>query len=165
MFCFSQHRSIPSNSTFRVYKISRSQAGTTTFALVTIGSFVVAVRTSPCNIAVGKELIGLLVIVLLRRLFNEFSFIIELTEKFRCMLVMSCARSTTINIVCDTQTFKTIFNDCVITVYNILRSDTLLLSSNCNGNTMFITTANHQYLFTFQAEVACVNICWDIYSC
>ena len=60
-------------------------------------------RTFARDITVGKELVSLLVVILLRCLFSQFSLIIQFTEKFCCHLMVRLTGRPTINIKRDTK--------------------------------------------------------------
>jgi len=52
----------------------------------------------------------------------------------------------------------------MIPVNDILGRNTFFFSFNGNGHTVFVGTADKEYFFAFQAEVAYVNICRNINS-
>jgi hypothetical protein len=52
----------------------------------------------------------------------------------------------------------------MITVYNILRRDTLLTGTNSDGHTMLITTSDKQYLALLQAKITHIDISGHIHT-
>ena len=76
VFGFLHHRLASADRGFRVDKVCRAQGCAAGFALVAVGFFVSAMRASSGNIAVGKELLCLFVIILFARFLDEFAFVI-----------------------------------------------------------------------------------------
>ena len=83
VFGLFQHGYVAGEGGFRIDKFSDGIGEATLFALVTKGVFVAAMRAFTGNITVGQKLMRLLVIILHGSLFNQFSVVIQIFEKFR----------------------------------------------------------------------------------
>lgn len=53
----------------------------------------------------------------------------------------------------------------MITVYYILWSDTFFLGTDCDRHTVFIRTADKEYVFFFQSQITDIDICRHVYTC
>ena len=78
---FLHHRLAAADGTFRIDQIGGRQSGTTFFALVTISTFSVTMRTFSGDIAVGQESFGFFVVILLRSFFDKFAFFVQSLEE------------------------------------------------------------------------------------
>ena len=89
MLRFAHYGLTSADGAFRINQVCGAEARTALFALVTVGTFCMAVGTFACDIAVGKESLGFLVVILHTCFFDKIAFIVQLTEEFRSGVVMS----------------------------------------------------------------------------
>ena len=89
MLRFAHYGLTSADGAFRINQVCGAEACTALFALVTVGTFCMAVGTFACDIAVGKESLGFLVVILHTCFFDKIAFIVQLTEEFRSGVVMS----------------------------------------------------------------------------
>ena len=159
-----QYRCGAADSRLRIDQFGRTQVATTFLTLVTVCSFVVAIRTFARHITVGKELFGFLVIELCGRFFCQFPFIVKFLEELRSKLMMGLAGGTGIDIKRDAELLERLFDHRVITVNNILRGDTFLAGTDGDRYSMLIATANEDHIFLLQAQVSDIDVCRHIYA-
>jgi len=119
------------------------------FALITVCLFIVAVRTGPGNISVGKKLFGFFVIILFGGFFNELAFIVKCFKNFRRSFVMCFIGSSGINIKRNSKFFKRCFNNIMIFIDNIFRCAFFVTGFYGNGNPMLVGTSDKNYFFAF----------------
>ena len=163
MLRLTHHRLAATDSGFRIDQIRRAKRRTASLALVTIRLLVSTMRTSTRDITVGQELLRLLIVVLLACFLDEFTFIIQCTEKIRGHLMMHSGSSTRIDIKRDTELLERFLDNTVVTIHHILRRDPLLLRSQRDGYPMFVRTTNHQHFLPLQTKVTGINISRHIY--
>ena len=89
MLCFTHYRLTSADGTFRINQVCGAETCTALLALVAIGTFCMAVGTFACNIAVGKESFGFLVVILHTGFLDEVTFVIQLAEEFRSSVMVS----------------------------------------------------------------------------
>ena len=87
------HELAAAEGRLRVDEFVRTEGGATLLALVAVSAFSAASRTCTGDVAVCKEGLGLLVVVLLAHLLDELALIIELAEIVCRILVMGLRRS------------------------------------------------------------------------
>ena len=117
------------------------------------------------HIAVGKELIRLLVVKVLRGLLNELAIVVEFLEKVACCVAVHIAGSATVDIERDAQPRHRIFDNLMIAVNNILWGNTLFLSLDGDGHTMLVAAANHNHIIALEAQITCIDIGRHIHAC
>ena len=159
------HRLRTRHSTVRVNQLIGRKGRTTLLALVAIGTVVATLGAGTYNIAVGKEGLGLLVVVLLGGLLDELTLIVELAEELRSGLVVRRRGGTRIDIERDTQPLKRAFDKVVVTVHDILGRNALLAGLDGDGYAMLIRAANRNYVGTLQSQVARIDIRRHIDTC
>ena len=98
------------------------------------------------HVAVGEELLGLLVVELCGGLFCQFSLIVEFAEPFGGKLVVGLRGGAAIDIKGDTKFFETLLDHLVVAVHHVLRGDTLLAGTDGDGHTVFIRATDKQHL-------------------
>ena len=158
MFRLTHHRLAATDSGFRIDQIRRAKRRTASLALIAICLLVSTMRTSTRDIAVGQELLRLLIVVLLACFLDEFAFIIQCTEKIRGHLMMRSGSSTRIDIKRDTELLERFLDNTVVTIHHILRRDPLFLRSQRDGYPMLVRTTNHQHFLPLQTKVTGINI-------
>ena len=76
MLGFPHHGRVAAESRLGVDEVGGVERSAAGFALVAVGMLVAAMRAGTGDVAVGEELPGLFVIVLLRHLLDEFAFVV-----------------------------------------------------------------------------------------
>ena len=82
------HRGGAAQLGVRVDQLVRTQLRATLLALIAIRLLVAAAGASANDVSVGEELSRLLIVVLLGRLLDKLSLIIQLAEKGGCRLLV-----------------------------------------------------------------------------
>ncbi len=85
---FAHYGLAAADGAFRINQVGRAEACTAFLALVAVSALCVAMRTLAGDVAVGKESLGFLVVVLHAGLFNEFALIVQFAEEFGSCIVM-----------------------------------------------------------------------------
>ena len=135
-----------------------TEVATALLTLVAIGVLVVAMRAFAHDISVGKELMGLFVVILFGLFFDEFSVIIELLKEVAGQLVVCFAGRTAVDIEADTKLFERVFDELMVAVAHVLRRDTLFLGPQGDGNTVLIAAADEDNLLLFESQIAHVDV-------
>ena len=162
MFGFFHHRRIAAQRGFRVDEVGGVQRRAARFALVAIRLFVMTVRTFARDIAVGQKLLGLLVIILLRGLLNEFAFVVQFGEEGRGRLVVGRVGGAGVDVEGDAQLLERLFDNVVITVHYVLRGHTLFAGFQRNRYAVLIGAAEEKHLLAVVAEVAGIDVGRDV---
>lgn len=142
----------------RVDELLGREGTATILTLVAIGTLRMAARTLAHDIAVGKELMGFIVVELLALHLHELVVVIELTEKVAGYLMMDVAGGTAIYVERNAEPFERILDDLVITIDDILRRAALLLGTNGDRHTMFVTATDEEYFLTLQAQITYIDV-------
>ncbi len=116
------------------------------------------------DVAVGKELTGLFVVGLKRGLYLEPAVVVETAEEFRRSGGMDVGRGARIYVKRNSQPLHGVFYYLVVTVNDILRSDALFAGLDCDGDSVFIASADKKHLFATHSEEAGVDVGRDIYT-
>jgi hypothetical protein len=77
---------------------------------------------------------------------------------------MNLARGTRIDIKRDAKPFKGVLDDIVVAIHYLLGGDSLFASSDSDRHSMLIATSYKEYVFALEAQVAHVDVGWDIYA-
>ena len=85
---FLHHRLASADGALRIDKFRGRKRGAALLALVAVCALRMAARTFSRDIAVGKESLGLFIVVLHGGLFDELSFVIELAEEVGSRVVV-----------------------------------------------------------------------------
>ena len=83
------HELAAAESRLRVDEFVRTECSSALLALIAICTLSTAAWASACDVAVSKEGLCLLVIVLLACLLNKLALIVKFLEEIRCVLVVS----------------------------------------------------------------------------
>ena len=70
-----------------------------------------------------------------------------------------------VDIIAHAEILERFLNHLVVTVDYILRCDAFFLSFDGDRHSVFVGTANKQYVFAFHAEVAHVGVGWHVHAC
>ena len=154
----SHHRGIAAQSRLGIDKVCSIQRGAAGFALVAIGMLVAAVGAGARDVAVGKELMCLLVVILHRRLLDKLACVIQLLEVFRRRFVVLLARGAAIDVERDAELSKRVLDNLVVSVHNILRGDTLLASLDGDGYTMLVAASDEHHILALSTQVTNINV-------
>ncbi len=117
-----------------------------------------AVGTFADDVAVGQELVGFLVVVLLSLLFNELALIVEFAEEVRGKLLVRLGSGTAVDIKTDTEVFETSLNKLMVAVANVLRCHAFFFSSDGDGYTVFVTASDEDNVIALQPKIAHVDV-------
>ncbi|MCY1380845.1 hypothetical protein D9M69_687020 [compost metagenome] len=101
------------------------------------------------NVAVGQELLGGFVKILLGGYFIKIAFVVHGTEKLLRGLVVDGTRGARIDIEGDPELLKRSFDDGVVFVYHFLGSNALFFGLDGNGHAVLIRTADKSYILAF----------------
>ena len=85
---FAHYGLAAADGAFRINQVGRAEACTAFLTLVAVSALCVAMRAFTGDVAVGKESLGFLVVVLHAGLFDEFSLIVQFAEEFGSCIVM-----------------------------------------------------------------------------
>ena len=155
----------PRNGGVGIDQFHRTEVVTAALTLVAVCVFVVTIGAFAHDIAVGQELMGLLIVVLFGLFLHQFPLVIELFKEVAGKLMMRGAGRSAINIEADAKRLERLFDELVVAVAHVLRRDTLFLRTDSDGHTMLIAAANEHHLLFFEAQIAHVNIGRHIDSC
>ena len=158
MFRLAFHRYRPRHSAVRVDQFLGRECGAALLALVAVGAVIAALGAGADNIAIGKESLGLFVIVLHRGLLDKLTLIIELAEEVRSRRGMRRRRGTRINIERHAQPFERILNDVMITIDDFLRRNALLAGLDRDRHAMFVRSADRNHIAASQPQITRINI-------
>ena len=159
-----QHGRRTRDGRFRIDELGRREVTTAFLALVAIGTLVMTVRALARHIAVGQELLRLLVVELCSRFLRQLPLIIEFAEPFGGKLMMRLRCCPAVYIERDAEFLEALLDHLMVAVHHILRGDTLLTGTNRDGHTMLIRTTDKQHLALLQSQVAHIDICRHIYT-
>jgi hypothetical protein len=79
-----EHGHVAGDCRARVDEVGGIERRAARLALVAIGVLVAAMRAGARDVAVGKKLVGMLIVILLARLLDKFALVVELLEKLAC---------------------------------------------------------------------------------
>ena len=72
---------------------------------------------------------------------------------------------TAVDIERDAEALKALLDDVMITVYYILRSNTLLAGTLCNRHTVLVATADEENILAFETQITHINVGRHINAC
>ncbi len=114
------------------------------------------------HIAVGQELVSLLVVELRGGFLRQFPFVVEFAEEISSKLVVDFTGGAAVDIEVDAELLKRIFNHLVVAVNHILRGNALLTGADGNGYTVLIAASDENHVLFLQTEIAHVDVCRHI---
>ena len=141
-----------------INQVGSIEGGATGFALVAIGMLIAAMGAGAGDVAVGKELLSLLVIVLHRYLLDELALVIEFLEKGRSSLMVFRAGSAAVDVERDAQLGKRVLDNLVVTIHDVLWSNTLFAGFDGDRHAVLVTAANEHHLFALSAEITDIDV-------
>ena len=159
------HQRITVDGIDRVDELFGRKGRATLLTLVAISTLAVATWTLTFDVAVGEELLRLLIVELLRGDFHKLALIIELLEEVCSKLMMRLAGGAREYVEADAKVSKRLLDDAVVTVHHILHSASLLLRTNRHGHTMLIATTHKHHLTSLQSQVSHIDVGWHIHTC
>jgi len=110
MLGFFLDRRAAADSALRVNQFVRAQCRTAFLALIPVSAFAMAMGASPCDVAVGQELMLFRIVILHRCLLDETAFVVKFLEKSRCRGLMHLAGSPRINIERNAEFLKRVLD-------------------------------------------------------
>ena len=158
MFCLFEHGLAARDSAAGVYKVGRVERCSAFFALVAVSVGIATVRAGAHNIAVGKKLMSLLVVILLGSFFYKNAFVVEGFENFLRGFGVHVATCARIYVETNSKIFKSLFVEFVIFVDNCLGSSTLFTGAHSDSHTVFVASANVNNIASTLTLVSYVNI-------
>ena len=165
MLGFFLDRRAAADSALRVNQFVRAQCRTAFLALIPVSAFAMAMGASPCDVAVGQELMLFRIVILHRRLLDETAFVVKFLEKSRCRGLMHLAGSPRINIERNAEFLKRVLDQCMIMVHNGLRRGMLFEGLDGDRHAVFVRTANENHILAPAAKVAHVNVGRHVHTC
>ena len=141
-----------------VDEVGGVEAGAAGFALVAIGVLVAAVGAGAGDVAVGQELLGLLVVVLLRHFLDELALLVEFLEVGGGGLVVLLAGGAAVDVERDAQFGEAVLDNLVVAVDDVLRRDALLAGLDGDGHAVLVAAADEHHLLALGAEVAHIDV-------
>ena len=148
----------------RLHQFVGRKRRTALLALVAIGAFVAALGARADDIAVGKERLRLLVVILHRGPFDELALVVELAEEGRSSLGMRRGRGARIDVERHAQTAERAFDDLVVAVDDLLGRNALLAGLDGDGHAVFVRSADRNHVAALQPQIAYVDIRRNIYT-
>ena len=134
------------------------EGGTTLLTLVAVGSFGMATWAFALDVAVGEELMRLLVVELFRGDFHKLALVVELLEEVGGKLMMRLARGAAVDVEADAEVGKRLLDDAMIAVHHVLHGASLLLGADGHGHAVLIASTHKQHLATLQTQVSCIDV-------
>ena len=147
-----------------VDKLLGRKRGSALLALVAVGTLGTTARTGAHDIAVGEELAGHLVTVLLLGYLFELAVVIELAEEVGCKLVVYLAGGAAVDVKRDAELFKRVLDELVIAVYHLLHADALLAGTYGHGYAVLIASADEYHILFLQSEISYIDVGRHIYA-
>ena len=147
---------------FRIDQLFRAQGGTAFLALVAVRVGIAALGAGTGDVTVGQEGAGLLVVILLGLLGNEFIVVVELAEELGSILLVYLGGGAGVDVKVDAEPGERILHDAVVFVHDVLRGDSLGARLDGNGHAVFIGSADEDDILAFQTEVADVNVARNV---
>ena len=157
MACLTFDRSATGDGALGVDKLVRRQGCAAGFALVAVGSGVVAMGTFTGDVTVSQELLCLFIVQLLGSLDYKLSFIVQASEEFGSGLFMYLRGGTRIYI-------ERLLYYTMVAVYYVLWRHALFLGLDGDGHAVFVRAADKSHRTTVKSQIACIYICRDIHS-
>ena len=142
----------------RIDKFGGGKILTALLTLVAVCVGISAVGTLTFNIAVGQESLCLLVEVLFAFLLDKFSFFVELFKEFGRGLCVYVRSSTAINTKAYSEFLKRFFDEFMVAVADILRSDALFLSADGDRYSVFVGTTDKENITSAKAQIAHIDV-------
>ena len=158
VLCLLQHWLRAADGALRVDEFGRREVASALLALVAVCPFVMAIGTLAGDVAVGEELLCLLVIILLGGFFHQFAVVVEFAEEVGCKLMVCLACGAAVNVERDAELLERVFDHLVIAVNHILRCDALFAGTHCHGHSMLVRAADEYHFLFLQSEIAHVDV-------
>ena len=151
VFGFLEHRLRTADGTCGVDEFGGVEGRTAFLTLVAVGLGIVAVGTFSDDVAVGQELLGFLVIILLGGFLYQFAFFIHFLEEVGSHLAVGGRCGAAVDIKRDAKVGKALFNHLMIAVNHLLWGDALFLGTDGDGHAMLIAAANKLHILFLQS--------------
>ena len=134
-------------------------------ALVTVGAVIAAFGARPDDIPIGKERLGLGIVILLGGLLDELALVVKLAEELRCGFGVHGRRRTRIDVERHAEALEWAFNQFVVTVDDLLGSDPLLACLDGDRHAVLVGAAYRHDVATAQPQIPRIDIGWNIDTC
>ena len=158
MFRFAFHGHGTRNGAVRLDQFVGREGRTAHFALVAVGAVVAAFGAGSHDVTVGKEGPSLLVVILHRRFFDEFAFVVEFAEEFGSRFRMNRRRSSRIDVERNAQPFERILDQFVVTIDDLLRRNALLTGFDGDGHAVFVASADPDDVAPPQTQIPHIDV-------
>ena len=165
MLRLAHHRFRAADGTLGVNQVGGRQRRAALLALVAVCPLCMTMGAFARNVTVGQESMCLLVVILHRGFLHELALVVQGTEKLRSRLAMHFGRRAPVHIERNAEFLERVLDDFMITVYHVLRRDTLLLGPDGDGHAMLVGTADEKHVFLLQTKVTHVNVRRNIHPC
>ena len=149
----------------RVDEFFGAQGAAAVLALVAVGAFVAAAGAFARDVAVGKEGLGLGVVVLLALLGDELALFPELAEEIRRGLGVNLGRGAGIDVEVDSQSHEGVLDYLVITVHNVLGGAAFRTCLYGDGHSVLVASADKEDIFPAHAEIPYVDVGRHVNAC
>ena len=127
-------------------------------ALVAVGAGGVAVGALADDVAVGEELVGLLVVELLALELHELVVVVELAEEVAGHLAVCGGGGAAVDVERDAEVAERLADDLVVAVHDILGRAALFLGADGDGHAVLVAAADEEHVLALQAQVADVDV-------
>ena len=114
--------------------------------------------TSASDIAVGEELSGLLVVILLALFLDEDALVIERAEEVGGHAMVHLGGGAGVDVERDPEALEGVLDKRVIAVYDVLRSDAFLLGAEGDGHAVLIRPTDEEDVASAESQVARVDV-------
>ena len=145
-------------------EFSGREGSATFLALITVGTFRVAVRAFAGDVSVGEEGLCLFVIVLFAFFLDELTFVVAFSEEVRRSLSVHFGGGSSVVVERDAELLEGFFDDFVVAVHDLLGCASLFARSDGDGHAVFVRTTDEEHFAFFQAEIAHVDVGGDVNS-
>ena len=159
-----QHRRRTRDGRLRIDQLRGREVAAALLALVAVGTRIAAVGALARHVAVGQELLRLLVVELLGGLLHQLALVVHLTEPLGGKLVVGLRGGAAVDVERDAELLEALLDHLVVAVDHILRRDALLAGANRDGHTVLVTSADKHHLALLQAQVAHIDISRHVHT-
>jgi hypothetical protein len=150
------------NATAKTSELPGVQRFAALIAFITPRFTEAAVRASTFHIAVRKKPLAIRAIGLEHLVSVDITPSEQSQEYIMCDLSVVCCTGSSEQVERDPQSLPAVNKLLMVPGSNFLRSNSLLLSADCNRCSVLVAARNHQHLVTLETMIARKNIGWQI---
>ena len=148
VFCLFQHGFGTAEHGCGIDKVGGVERCAASLALVAVGVVVAAVRTGAHDVAVGKELLSLFVVVLHRHFFHKTAFFVEVAEILGGGAVVFVAGSARVDVERYSELLERLFYYIMVAVHDVLRRNAFLAGFDGDWHAVFVASADEKHVLT-----------------